>query len=112
MSTAINPTGTPNDPRIGVDQTPSKGTRHRSDSETANQDADAAKVTISDQAAAVSESLRLAQSENLAAASGSVADISRASEMVKGLAGQISAQPGALGTAHRISPRSALNLLG
>lgn len=111
MSTAINPTGTPNDPRIGVDHTPAQGPRHRSDSQAANQDTDAAKVTISDQAAAVSDTLRLTQSENLAAATGTVADISRASEMVKGLAGQIAAQPSALGAAHRISPRSALNLL-
>jgi hypothetical protein len=112
MSTLINPTGGPNDPRIGAEQTSSQGTRRRPDSDPAKHGSDAAKVTISNQAAAVSQTLRLAHSENAAAARGSVADISRASELVKALAKQIAEQPAAAHAAQaRISPKSALNLL-
>jgi hypothetical protein len=112
MSTVINPTGTPNDPRIGGEQTHSQGSRRRSDSDPAKQSTDAAKVTISHQAEAVSEKLRLVQSENVASAASSVADISRASELVKEVAQQISAQPAAaLSAQARIDPKSALNLL-
>jgi len=108
----INAIGGPNDPRIGDEQTPSQGTRLRADSEPPKHDSDAAKVTISHQAAAVSQTPQLAHSENVAAADGSVADISRASELVKALAEQISEQPAAaLSAQARINPKSALNLL-
>jgi hypothetical protein len=112
MSTLINPTGAPNDPRVGAEQTPSQGTRRRHDSEAANHGTDAAKVTISDQAAAVSQTLQLAQSENVAATSSSVADIGRASELVKALATQISDQPAVAHSAQaRSNPKTVLNLL-
>jgi hypothetical protein len=109
MSTVINPTGGADEPRIGTERTSPQGTR-RPDSEPAKRGTDAAEVTISPQAAAVSQTLQLA-SENVAATGGSVADISRASELVKSLAEQVSAQPRAAHAAHRISPKSTLNLL-
>ena len=112
MSPLINPTGAPSDPRIGAEQTASQDARRRSDSDRIAHDTDAAKVTISDQAADVSQTLRLAQSENVAAAAGSVADISRASDLVKALAKQISEQPAAANAAQsRVHPKSALSLL-
>ena len=52
--TLINPAGSPNDPRIGSERTPSQGTHRRPDSAPAKLGTDAAKVTISHQAAAVS----------------------------------------------------------
>ena len=108
----INPAGSPNDPRIGPEQTPSQGTHRRPHSDPAKQGTDAATVTISDQAAAVSETLRLAHSENVAATGGSVEDIDQATNLVKALAKQISEQPGAAQNAQaRINPKSALNLL-
>src|SRR5436305_10289046 len=108
MSAAINPTGAPNDPRIATEQTASEGARRRPDSDPGRHSTDAAKVTISDQAAAVSETLRLTQSENVAAAGGSVADISRASELVKALAKQIADQPAEANAAQaHINPKSA-----
>jgi len=112
MSTLIDPTGAPNDPRIGTEQTPSQGTRRRPDSGRATPGTDAAKVTISPQAAAVSQTLPLANSEDVAAASSSVTDVSRASELVKAVAKQISDQPAAAHLSQaRINPKSALNLL-
>lgn len=110
--TLINPAGSPNDPRIGSERTPSQGTHRRPDSAPAKLGTDAAKVTISHQAAAVSETLRLAHSENVAAAGGSLQDIDQASVLVKRLAKQISEQPAAAHSAQaRINPKSALNLL-
>lgn len=111
MSTAINPAGAPDNPRIGAEPTPTKGARRQPDADQATNGTDSTTVTISDQAATVSETVRLTQSENLAAARGSVTDISRASDLVKALAGQISEKPALAHGVHRISPKSALSLL-
>lgn len=112
MSTAITPAGAPNDRRIGTEQPPSQGTRRRPDSDEARHGSDAAKVTISHQAEAASQTMQLARSENIAAAHGSVADIGRASELARSLAQQITEHPIAARSAQaRVNPKSALNLL-
>ncbi len=112
MSTVINSAGPPNDPRIGPDQTSSHSPRRPPESDRTGRDTDAAKVAVSHHASAVSEKLRLAHSENVAAAAGSVEDINRASALVKTLAKQISDQPAAALSAQAgINAKSALNLL-
>jgi hypothetical protein len=114
MPNAINPTGGPNDVLVHPEQTPSRGARHLQDADdnAAAQSTDAAKVTISHQAAFVSDTMRVVNAENVASARSSVSDIGRASELVKTLASQISEQPAvAIGAHALIDPRVALKLL-
>ena len=114
MSNAINPTGGPNDALVHPEQTPARAARQTQDADhhAAAQSTDAAKVTISHQAAFVSDTMRVVNAENVASARSSVSDIGRASELVKTLASQISEEPTvAIGAQALIDPRVALNLL-
>jgi hypothetical protein len=107
----INPAGGPTDPKIGTEQAPTDGAQRRRHRGLAEHGNEAARVSLSDQAA-LSQARKLTQAENVAAAEGSVEDIDRASDLVKQLTAQISQQGSeAFAAQARVSPRAALNLL-
>jgi hypothetical protein len=108
----INPAGTPSDPRIGPDQTSSPGARRQSRDQDAASGNDAANVTLSNQAAVLTQTHQLAGAENEAAALGAPEDVDRAAQLVKQLAAQIAKDPTQAKSAQaRLHPRAVLNLI-
>ena len=71
----------------------------------------AAKVSISHQAATLTDIERLAHEENAASATSSVADIDKATELIKQLSAQIRQTPDAAAAHVHVNPRAVLNLL-
>ena len=72
---------------------------------------DAAKVSISHQAATLTDIERLTHEENAASATSSVADIDKATELIKQLSAQIRQTPDAAAAHAHVNPRAVLNLL-
>jgi hypothetical protein len=108
----IDPPGTPSDPRIGPDQTPSPGARRQSRDQDAGSGNDAANVTLSHQAAALTQLHQLTSAENEAAALGAPEDVDRAGELVKQLTAQIAKDPTRAKSAQaHLHPRAVLNVI-
>ena len=108
----INPAGTPSDPRIGCEQTPSSGARRQARDGDAGSGTDAANVTLSHQAASLTQVHQLAGAENEAAALGAPEDVDRAAELVRQLTAQIAKDPTQAKSAQaHLHPRAVLNLI-